>query len=42
MISYQWDSQERMIKLRDELKIAGYNVWMDIEKMSKDTKYNCK
>ena len=39
MISYQWDSQERMLQLRDELKAAGHNVWMDVEKMSKETVY---
>ncbi|XP_072027470.1 uncharacterized protein [Amphiura filiformis] len=33
MISYQWDAQKRMIKLRDKLKQEGYDVWMDIEKM---------
>ncbi|XP_072050401.1 uncharacterized protein [Amphiura filiformis] len=33
MISYQWDAQDRMIKLRDKLRHAGYSVWMDIEKM---------
>ncbi|XP_072016277.1 uncharacterized protein [Amphiura filiformis] len=37
MISYQWDSQKRMIKLRDKLKEAGYNVWMDINHMVGDT-----
>ncbi|XP_072015716.1 uncharacterized protein [Amphiura filiformis] len=37
MISYQWDSQKRMIKLRDKLKEAGYNIWMDINHMAGDT-----
>ncbi|XP_072168197.1 uncharacterized protein [Diadema setosum] len=36
MISYQWDSQERMIEVRDLLIKAGYNVWMDIDKMAGD------
>ena len=36
MISYQWDAQERMLKLRDELKRDGYNVWMDVEKMGRE------
>ena len=35
MISYQWDAQKRMLKLRDELKQAGYNVWMDVDQMGK-------
>ncbi|XP_072045722.1 NLR family CARD domain-containing protein 4-like [Amphiura filiformis] len=33
MISYQWDAQDRMLKLKDELIKAGYKVWMDVEKM---------
>ena len=33
MISYQWDCQERMIEIRDLLQKAGFNVWMDIDKM---------
>ena len=33
MISYQWDAQERMLELKDELVKAGYKVWMDVEKM---------
>ncbi|XP_072049656.1 uncharacterized protein [Amphiura filiformis] len=33
MISYQWDAQERMLKLRDELTRAGYDVWMDVDHM---------
>ncbi|XP_006816972.2 uncharacterized protein LOC100367365 [Saccoglossus kowalevskii] len=37
MISYNWDVQKRMIKLKDKLKSKGYNVWMDIEKMGGST-----
>ncbi|XP_072035924.1 uncharacterized protein [Amphiura filiformis] len=33
MISYQWDHQERALKVRDQLKASGYNVWMDVDKM---------
>ena len=33
MISYQWDAQSRMIKLRDYLLRAGYDVWMDVDQM---------
>ncbi|XP_041468797.1 uncharacterized protein LOC121418766 [Lytechinus variegatus] len=36
MISYQWDSQQRMIEVRDLLQKAGFNVWMDIDKMAGD------
>ena len=35
MISYQWDAQKRMLKLRDELTKAGYDVWMDVDQMGK-------
>ena len=35
MISYQWDVQERMKKLKHELELVGFNVWMDVEQMSK-------
>ncbi|XP_077984641.1 uncharacterized protein LOC144439241 [Glandiceps talaboti] len=37
MISYNWDVQKRMIKVKERLKSAGYNVWMDIEKMGGST-----
>ena len=37
MISYQWDAQDRMLKLRDELRSAGFKVWMDVDKMGKET-----
>ena len=33
MISYQWESQELMLRVRDDLKAAGYDVWMDVDKM---------
>ncbi|XP_070553248.1 uncharacterized protein [Ptychodera flava] len=37
MISYNWDVQKRMIKLKTKLQAAGYDVWMDIEKMGGST-----
>lgn len=37
MISYQWDSQRTMVKVKDRLKGAGYKVWMDVEHMSGST-----
>ena len=35
MISYQWDSQEQMIAVKEMLIAEGYNVWMDVDKMGK-------
>ena len=34
MLSYQWDYQNEVRQIRDALKRAGLNVWMDIDKMS--------
>ncbi|XP_072032305.1 uncharacterized protein [Amphiura filiformis] len=36
MISYQWDSQKRAMELKRQLFKAGYNVWMDVDKMGGD------
>ncbi|XP_072051272.1 uncharacterized protein [Amphiura filiformis] len=36
MISYQWDSQERVMQIRDKLTAAGYEVWMDVTNMKGD------
>ncbi|XP_072035236.1 uncharacterized protein [Amphiura filiformis] len=33
MISYQWNSQERAIYIRDKLREHGYNVWLDLDEM---------
>ncbi|KAJ3025168.1 UNVERIFIED_CONTAM: hypothetical protein HDU68_007416 [Siphonaria sp. JEL0065] len=34
MLSYQWDSQSKVLLIRDELKKRyGLNVWMDVDKM---------
>ena len=41
MISYQWDSQNRAIEIRDRLSAAGYRVWMDLTNMSKLIHYTC-
>ena len=35
MISYQWDVQPIMLKVRDRLQAEGYDVWMDVDNMSK-------
>ncbi|XP_072020237.1 death-associated protein kinase dapk-1-like [Amphiura filiformis] len=35
MISYNWGSQERMKRLKDELEHDGFSIWMDVEEMSK-------
>ncbi|KAL3836546.1 hypothetical protein ACJMK2_021970 [Sinanodonta woodiana] len=37
MISYQWDSQPVMMKVKDKLRCAGYKVWMDVEHMTGST-----
>ncbi|XP_070554358.1 uncharacterized protein [Ptychodera flava] len=37
MISYQWDCQKLVVKLKDKLKASGYKVWMDVEKMAGST-----
>ena len=43
MISYQWDSQSIMVKVKDKLRQAGYKVWMDVEHMSEcDFTVSCK
>ena len=33
MISYQWDTQETMLRLKTELESKGLRVWMDVEQM---------
>ena len=35
MISYNWGSKPIVLKVRDRLKAAGFNVWMDVDNMSK-------
>ncbi|XP_077984441.1 uncharacterized protein LOC144439064 isoform X2 [Glandiceps talaboti] len=37
MISYQWGCQRLTVKIKDRLKAAGYNVWMDVEQMGGST-----
>ncbi len=37
MISYQWDEQPTMLKIRDALKKEGYKVWMDVDKLGGST-----
>ncbi|XP_077867610.1 uncharacterized protein LOC102806025 [Saccoglossus kowalevskii] len=37
MISYQWGSQETVLKIATDLKEAGYNVWIDVEYMGGST-----
>ena len=36
MISYQWDYQPEVRKICETLKRTGFNVWMDLDKMSGD------
>ncbi len=40
MISYQWDSQEQMLQVKERLTSAGFNVWMDVDKMGKTQSFN--
>ena len=35
MMSYQWDSQALVVKIKDRLEKAGFSVWMDISNMGK-------
>ena len=37
MISYNWEQQELMLKIRDTLKNSGYKVWMDVDKIGGST-----
>ncbi|XP_064635353.1 uncharacterized protein LOC135492695 [Lineus longissimus] len=37
MISYQWDVQPLMIRIKDMLKSHGYKIWMDVEHMQGST-----
>ncbi|XP_064596636.1 uncharacterized protein LOC135463305 [Liolophura sinensis] len=37
MISYQWDSQDVLLKVRDQLRTQGYNIWMDVDCMEGST-----
>ena len=33
MISYQWDHQPTMLEVKQNLQGAGFNVWLDLDKM---------
>ena len=37
MISYQWDSQEVLVEVKNKLQASGYRVWMDLEQMGGST-----
>ena len=37
MISYQWDCQKTMLRVKTELESKGLRVWMDVDKMTGDT-----
>ncbi|XP_019627897.1 PREDICTED: uncharacterized protein LOC109472555 [Branchiostoma belcheri] len=37
MLSYQWDNQKTVKKIKTALEAKGYKVWMDIEKMGGST-----
>jgi len=40
MISYSWESQETVMRIREELKTAGFKVWIDYENMEQICTYN--
>ena len=33
MISYQWETQLTMLRVKQELESQGFTVWMDVEQM---------
>ena len=37
MISYQWDSQEVLVEVKNRLQASGYKIWMDLEQMGGST-----
>ena len=37
MISYQWDSQEVLVEVKNKPQASGYRVWMDLEQMGGST-----
>ena len=37
MISYQWDSQEVLVEVKNRLQANGYRVWMDLVQMKGST-----
>lgn len=39
MISYQWGNKPTMLRVRDNLKAAGFNVWMDVDNMCNSNFY---
>lgn len=34
MLSYEWGCQSSVMLIKNELQKAGYQTWMDIDKMS--------
>ena len=36
MISYQWDCQKTMLRVKRQLESKGLRVWMDVDKMKGD------
>ena len=33
MISYQWDSQVEVLRIKERLESDGYDIWMDLDEM---------
>ena len=36
MLSYQWDNQKEVKRIKEALEAQGYPVWMDVDKMHGD------
>lgn len=36
MLSYQWDNQKQVLEIANALKELGFEIWIDVEKMSGD------
>ena len=37
MISYQWNQQDLILRVRDRLREQGYKIWIDVEQMGGST-----
>ena len=36
MLSYQWDNQKEVLRIKESLESRGYKIWMDIENMQEN------
>lgn len=37
MLSYEWGQQQSVLLIKSELQRAGYQTWMDVDRMSGST-----